>query len=577
MNPILRLTTIATRLAAAVSRRKALVQGIAGAVALALGFWGWTIEEPPLDAVGWLNNLFRTLQLITLQFPKSLESDIPWQLHVARLLVPAVAVLATFNVLVAAITRPVRMALMPHASGHIVVCGTEQLTEAALKILAARGRQIVMLAADIPPGRRESLEGLGLTIVEADPRQPAAFDAVNLKHASAVFLAQGDDMANLDLAMLVIEHATTRPTGKAPLALAVLIEREDLARELDANLDSLARSRNVRYHRICPDRDGLRQDLGRLAPALLKTGQDQRSHVLMIGLVGNWQQVLLQLIVSAQDQPDQTPLFTLVLDEPQHRAFAAWRAERADLPLVSEFIAVERGAGLLPAEADLAAWRAQVPPPQLAVILHPDAEAVTTALALMRPDNPFGLIDQPILVRRTSEDRLLGRLIGRHPAGPRQHVRPFGGLVRAEAIERILDRKGDDAAIALHASYLDKANTRGDTPTPAVVAWDELSENLRDANRAAAEHRPILVAAAGGEEAAAAVAADISSEGMERLARIEHRRWMADRIDRGWRSGPVRDDGRRISPSLVPYDALSPTDQHKDRESVRAVLSLPKA
>ena len=576
MNLILKLTVLATRLAAAVSRRKSLAQGLAGAVALTLGFWGWTIEEPPLDAVGWLNNLFRTLQLITLQFPKSLASDIPWQLHVARLLVPAVAVLATFNVLVASITRPVRMAMMPHTSGHIVLCGTEQMTEAALKTLAGRGRQIVMLAADIPPARREMLEGIGLTVVEADPHLPVTFDAVNLKHASAVFLAQADDMANLDLAILAIEHAKTRPPGEPPLALAVLIARDDLARELDATLDRLARSRHVRYHRICPDRDGLRQDLGRLAPALLKTSQDQRSHVLVVGLVGNWQQALLQLVVSAQDQPDQTPLFTLVLDEPQQRAFAAWRAEKRDLALVTEFIVMERDAGMLPAEDDLAAWRAEAPRVQLAVVLLPDVEAVTTALALMRPENPFGLIDQPILVRRTREDRLLGRLHGPHPAGLQQRVLPFGGLVRAEAIERILDRRGDDGAIALHASYRDKAVARGDRSTTALVAWDDLSENLRDANRAAADHRPILVAAAGGEEAAAAIAADISSKGMARLARIEHRRWMADRIDRGWRSGPVRDDARRISPSLVAYDALSPVDQAKDRESVRVVLSFSK-
>ena len=58
------------------------------------------------------------------------------------------------------------------------------------------------------------------------------------------------------------------------------------------------------------------------------------------------------------------------------------------------------------------------------------------------------------------------------------------------------------------------------------------------------------------------------------MARVEHRRWMADRIDRGWRYGKTRDDRLMLHPDLVSYESLSENDKEKDRNSVRVLLSV---
>ena len=428
MNLLLRLANSAQRLSRFIRRRKVLLQSLAGALALGLGLWGWMLEEPPVNIQGWLNNIFRTFQMITLQFPRSFDMNISWQLQLARLLLPAVAALATLHVIVGAITRPARLALMPHAHGHIIVCGSEQLTEASLKTLAKRGEQIVVAASDMEVARRETLEGLGLTVIEADPAQPSTFSALNAKQAAAIFFTYDQDLANIDLAMQAMANISGRPASDPPLALAVLIEREDLARELDATLDRLARARRVRYHRLCPDRDGLRQELQRLAPAFRKADAAARSHLLIIGLAGVWRQTLMQLIVSAQDNADRPPLLTLALDDAEAEALDAWRAQTPDLHLVAEFAIIHRDGTLLPTEEELASHPIEAP--HLVVVLRPDEDAVATALALRRPENVFGLTDQPILVRRTAEDRFLGRLSddGRE-AAPR--IAAFGGLIRA--------------------------------------------------------------------------------------------------------------------------------------------------
>ena len=568
------LTMRSARLGLLVGRWWKPIQIATAAVAVALGLWGWAINKPPANLSGWLDNIFRTAQLVTLQFPPNLDANIPWQLQIARLLLPLVAVFATINVLVGAITRPIRLALMPYAKEHVVVCGAAQLTEAAVNALASRGQRIVTVAPAFDRAGCEALDALGINFIEADPFQSVTFRELNISEASALFLTHQDDLANLDLAMLALAVAEKRPAELPPLVLGVMIQRHDLANELDAALDRLARKHNIRYHRLCPDREALRAELRRFAPVFLKTNPTARSKLLVVGLCSDWQPIIMQLIISSQDHPTKSPLISLVLDEAEAADFAMWRSTKPDLDLVTSLEVLPRGPGLLPTGNLACDGRVMCDAPQLVVVLRADADGVATALALRSPGNPFGLNGQPILVRRSKEDRLLARL-GETEVRNRDFrgLIAFGGLIRPEAIERVLDRRGDEIAIALHQSYLHAANTLGVDSTAALAAWEDLPENLRDANRAVAEHAPILFASAGLRlvPKREGVNYEFAAEKLETLTRVEHRFWMADRIDRGWRSGPVRDDDRLIHPNITPFERLSAQDREKDGNTVRAL------
>jgi hypothetical protein len=64
---------------------------------------------------------------------------------------------------------------------------------------------------------------------------------------------------------------------------------------------------------------------------------------------------------------------------------------------------------------------------------------------------------------------------------------------------------------------------------------------------------------------------------MEILTKIEHRRWIAERIAHGWRYGPMRDDRQMLHPDMVPYESLSNAAKEKDRNAVRVLLSALEA
>jgi len=84
------------------------------------------------------------------------------------------------------------------------------------------------------------------------------------------------------------------------------------------------------------------------------------------------------------------------------------------------------------------------------------------------------------------------------------------------------------------------------------------------------------------EDAYTSVLGGVEPRGMPNaihiMAECEHDRWMVERSMNGWRYGPVRDNTRRVHPSLLPYGKLAknPSEKRKDERSaldIRLVLA----
>jgi hypothetical protein len=65
---------------------------------------------------------------------------------------------------------------------------------------------------------------------------------------------------------------------------------------------------------------------------------------------------------------------------------------------------------------------------------------------------------------------------------------------------------------------------------------------------------------------------------IELLARNNHELWARRRIEEGWRWGPQRDDGKKETPLLVPYEQLPESEKQYDRdnaiETLKVILAL---
>lgn len=60
----------------------------------------------------------------------------------------------------------------------------------------------------------------------------------------------------------------------------------------------------------------------------------------------------------------------------------------------------------------------------------------------------------------------------------------------------------------------------------------------------------------------------------ELLARNAHEVWARNRIREGWTWGPVRDDGKKTTPCLVPYEELPDSEKEYDRNTAMQTLKL---
>jgi hypothetical protein len=61
---------------------------------------------------------------------------------------------------------------------------------------------------------------------------------------------------------------------------------------------------------------------------------------------------------------------------------------------------------------------------------------------------------------------------------------------------------------------------------------------------------------------------------IEMLSREEHKRWVEERVKKGWVYGRVRNDQERIHDCIVSYEDLAEEQREKDRNAVRALPAI---
>jgi hypothetical protein len=116
-----------------------------------------------------------------------------------------------------------------------------------------------------------------------------------------------------------------------------------------------------------------------------------------------------------------------------------------------------------------------------------------------------------------------------------------------------------------HEAFVADMKGKRDPGHPSMQSWDELVPLYKNSNREQAAHIAVKLAAIGckavpREDPSKEVI--LSDEEIEKLAVMEHTRWM--------------DERRRAQPdhkALVPWDRLPEADKEKDRDAVRKLRS----
>jgi hypothetical protein len=537
------------------------------AAALGLGSWGYALyfraHEPHRTG---FDVFYRTCQLFFLNF-ESLPRPLPWQLEAGRFLAVFVATSAVVGVLVRIFRARVESFWLGRYREHVIVCGLGPKGVALVEALRQQGQPVVV----IEPGEWhegvEHCKELGAGVLLGASTDDWLLRRARVDRARLLLALFQDDRTNLETALLAYELCQSREQGALRCVLEVsnpefrdLLRRHPMLAKPSYRFELTFFDLYDVGAQVMLNAD-LSLVLSRRLQALLIIGLGRLGEALLLRAARNWHFL----------RPDTRRLDIYVVDRDAHTRLARLKALHPLLDETCEFHAWERDARDLD-------FRAGPFPLEHGRLPHFDAAYVCLAdvslsvFAALRLQDWLADTRTPIIARM-AEYSGLAALLQTESGSQESRVRAVGfeDLACRVALTRATQ---EILAQSLHEQYLRDRLAKGAAPrsTPVLVPWHELREDLKDSNRQAAAHIPAKLVAIGCDLKPAAATAEpfaFSDPEVEHLARMEHERFLDERLRAGWRYGPNADYENRINPNLVPYDDLPEDAKDYNRNAVR--------
>src|SRR6185295_4903507 len=198
---------------------------VVGAIAFALGMWGYwdcsfTFVPDPADAAkkvpyfskdaachlkNWWQIVLATINLVRAggEFSLSRVPADPWQLVIAQLAIPAIAVLAAGKIIYDKLRRDVHIMMAGRQNDHIIICGLGPTAMQIVQNLQGAEQKQAIVVID-PVGvaiNAATCETMGIPVVAGDAKNERILAVAGLRRALSVVVATGDDARNLDIAL----------------------------------------------------------------------------------------------------------------------------------------------------------------------------------------------------------------------------------------------------------------------------------------------------------------------------------------------------------------------------------------
>lgn len=215
--------------------------GVLWVAGLGLGYTGFARhaaalgqEASPLDLI------YLTLQLISMN-SGIVSHPVPWELEVARLLLPVIAAYTAIKALSSVFRQQIDRLRLNFYRNHVVICGLSRKGLLLVEGFRNRGEQVVIIEHDEHNDWLEACWVMGAVVLLGDATDANLLRKARLHKARCVVAVCNDDGINAEVA--VRARALSAGREKDPLRCILhLVDPQlcDLLREQEARLDNAA-------------------------------------------------------------------------------------------------------------------------------------------------------------------------------------------------------------------------------------------------------------------------------------------------------------------------------------------------
>jgi hypothetical protein len=582
----------------------------------ALGVYGFWALGAPL-----LSSIYYSVQLVVLEAPDVLHDGPNWAILIAAFTLPLYPAAALLGLLGSAIGVQWSLVRLQFSPREHVFLGTGRLTASLVDTLQAQ-KKLSILAVDINTDQKHArrvLQCANAMLLRHDINDSFVLRKLRLKRAKCVYIFAGDDDRNLEIARKIIAlFANERSKGGLP-RLVINIESADmlaLATEEDC-FQAYQKQGGILWF-SAPEqsaRELLKQHPPRLESSL------NAQHPLHLGIVGQGlvaEELVLQAAKQSASLADTVTAIT-VFGESRERfdqviASHPVLAAQGDEPEYGEVVPlvnihfVQVGGQGLAAQAVREASQAQgeVPLQVLYIVEGSDYRCLTSTLRAKQAISALSL-----------STRLVARLTGSQfnrcseaRAALKNKHEALDGVTWFHGVFDVFDEQeaypgetADAFGLLIHAAY--SAIYHGEPLTAdapdlqarfekrlnevmpsARAEWQgDLREDFRASSRQSGDHLLVklrelgfeLVRSSDGGGASdndiAAVTAAIETH-LPALLRMEHRRFVTERLIDGWLAHPNNDKQLKLNRTITPFDKLPASEAFKDEVIVRVIPTL---
>jgi hypothetical protein len=473
--------------------------------------------------------------------------DIPLALEIARFAMPLGVFTGAGLLFGRLFGAHIRAFLARFARNHVVVCAEGPDAWEFVADLRREGRdRFVVLDLHVNRGNIHERPPVAI-LPAADGIDERLLLRAAVPRARAIVALGNEDMRGLETVLRAKAIAARhRPRHMAPLMGRAAIARNTVRMLLQA-------------HPL--DRDPTVSQGGRL-------------HVRIVGFGALGQELALEVARGGHFIDERPPLVSIV-DPAANTLFARLAQTRPELSKAADFRLLATDMEELPAWDDPTEGQ---PPSRTVICLKAGILGLQIAAALSQRSTAAGVETGPIFVDLAHAPVAAEVLADTGQPGLARPIFPFGDAASLFTRDVILEETLDMLAREVHEHYREnRASEREAGATVlADLPWHDLPERFREASRHQADHILPKLRAIGCD---AVPAPEVSAftfrpDEIEMLARIEHRRWNAERRVAGWRFAATRRDEAREHPSLVSWESLSESERDKDREAVRAIPAI---